>query len=129
MHAKSAPLFLRRKKYMRRIVAVVSYVLMVTFIFSALAIAKTRTGPSTTWSGWRGADGQGVSQDTNFPTEWSDTKNIQWKSAIPGAGHSSPIVWGNRIFLTSDLEGEVVPGAKAAIHMLGKEEFKHPDWA
>src|ERR1044072_62489 len=102
---------------------------MVTFIFSALAIAKTKTGPSTTWSGWRGADGQGVSQDTNFPTEWSDTKNIQWKSAIPGAGHSSPIVWGNRIFLPSDLEGEVVPGAKAAIHMLGKEEFKHPDWA
>ncbi len=114
---------------MKRLFAVVSYVLMVTFIFSALAVAKTKTGPSTTWSGWRGADGQGVSQDTNFPTEWSETKNVQWKSAIPGAGHSSPIVWGNRIFLTSDIEGEVVPGAKATIHMMGKDEFKHPDWA
>ncbi|MEW6125971.1 MAG: PQQ-binding-like beta-propeller repeat protein [Acidobacteriota bacterium] len=114
---------------MKRLFAAVNYLLCVALIGASLADAKTKTGSTNYWTGWRGADGQGISQETNFPTEWSETKNIQWKTAIPGAGHSSPIVWGNRIFLTSDTEGEVVPGAKATIHMLGKEEFKHPDWA
>ena len=53
--------------------------------------------------------------------------NIKWKASIPGRGHSSPIVWGNRIFLTTAIEGEVVPGAKAVKHMDGDKEFIHPD--
>ncbi|HEY5445205.1 MAG TPA: PQQ-binding-like beta-propeller repeat protein, partial [Pyrinomonadaceae bacterium] len=48
-------------------------------------------------------------------------------ASIPGRGHSSPIVWGNRIFLTTAIEGEVVPGAKAVKHMDGDKEFIHPD--
>ena len=39
-----------------------------------------------------------------FPTRWSATENVRWKSPIPGRGHSSPIVWGDRIFLTSAME-------------------------
>ena len=35
------------------------------------------------------------------PVEWSETKNIRWKTALPGKGHSTPIVWGDRIFLTT----------------------------
>ncbi|HXQ74044.1 MAG TPA: PQQ-binding-like beta-propeller repeat protein, partial [Pyrinomonadaceae bacterium] len=53
--------------------------------------------------------------------------NIKWKAAIPGRGHSSPIVWGNRIFVTTAVEGDVVPGAKAVKHMAGDKEFLHPD--
>ncbi|MFN0123933.1 MAG: PQQ-binding-like beta-propeller repeat protein [Blastocatellia bacterium] len=68
-----------------------------------------------------------MSEVTGLPTEWSATKNIRWKAPLPGRGHSSPIVWGDRIFLTTAIEGEVIPGAKAVKHVLGGEEFVHPD--
>ncbi|MBD0328340.1 MAG: PQQ-binding-like beta-propeller repeat protein, partial [Pyrinomonadaceae bacterium] len=69
----------------------------------------------------------GISQDRNIPVEWSSTKNIKWKTPIEGRGHSSPIVWGKRVFLTTSIEGPEVPGAKAAKHVIGGEEFLHPD--
>jgi outer membrane protein assembly factor BamB len=50
------------------------------------------------WPAWRGARGDGTSLETSAPTEWSTTRNIAWKTAVPGAGHSSPIVWEDRIF-------------------------------
>jgi outer membrane protein assembly factor BamB len=82
---------------------------------------------AASWPQWRGPSGQGVSVEKNLPSEWTATKNIKWKTSIPGRGHSSPIVWGNRVFLTTAIEGEEVPGAKAAKHMMGDKEFVHPD--
>ena len=79
------------------------------------------------WPQWRGPDGSGISNEKNLPSEWSPTKNIKWKTAIEGRAHSSPIVSGNRIFLTTAIEGAEVTGAKAAKHMLGDKEFVHPD--
>jgi outer membrane protein assembly factor BamB len=79
------------------------------------------------WPQWRGPSGQGTSDETNLPAQWSPDTNIKWKATIPGRGHSSPIVWGNRIFLTTAIEGELVPGAKAVKHMDGDKEFIHPD--
>jgi len=86
-------------------------------------------GPSSAanWPQWRGADGSGVSTEKNLPSDWNVSKNIKWKTPIEGRGHSSPIVWNNRIFLTTAVEGEVVPGAKAIKHMDGDKEFLHPD--
>lgn len=79
------------------------------------------------WPQWRGPAGQGVSTERNLPTEWSANKNIKWKTPIAGRSHSSPIVWGNKIFVTTAIEGPVVPGAKAVKHMMGDKEFLHPD--
>jgi outer membrane protein assembly factor BamB len=62
-----------------------------------------------------------------LPAEWSTTKNIKWKTPIDGRGHSSPIVWENKIFVTTAIEGEVVEGAKATKHMIDNKEFVHPD--
>jgi outer membrane protein assembly factor BamB len=59
------------------------------------------------WPRWRGPRGDGTSQETNLPVRWSATDNIKWKTPIPGTGHSSPIVWGDRIFLTSCHEKEM----------------------
>jgi len=81
----------------------------------------------TNWPQWRGVGGTGISAETGLPTEWSDTKNIRWKTAIPGRGHSSPIVWGSKIFLTTSIEGPVVPGAEAVRHIHKGQEYKHPD--
>jgi outer membrane protein assembly factor BamB len=58
------------------------------------------------WPGWRGPRGDGTSKETGVALEWSRTKNVRWKKAIPGKGHSSPVIWGERIFLTTCLEGE-----------------------
>jgi outer membrane protein assembly factor BamB len=53
------------------------------------------------WPQFRGPTGQGISTETNLPTEWSATKNVAWRTPIPGEGWSSPIVWDDRIFLTA----------------------------
>jgi outer membrane protein assembly factor BamB len=82
---------------------------------------------TSNWSQWRGPEGTGLSDETDVPIEWDAGKNIKWRTAIPGQGHSSPIVWGNKVFLTTDVEGEIVDGAKAVEHNLGGQVFVHPD--
>ncbi len=58
------------------------------------------------WPMWRGPLGDGHSTESGVPIRWSNTENVAWKVAIAGKGHSSPIVWGNRVFLTTAIEGE-----------------------
>jgi outer membrane protein assembly factor BamB len=84
-------------------------------------------GQASNWPQWRGPAGAGISNEVGLPSEWSDTKNVRWKTAIPGRGHSSPIVWNNRIFLTSSIEGPVIPGAEAVRHIHKGQEYLHPD--
>lgn len=59
------------------------------------------------WPRFRGPSGQGVSSEQVLPTKWSATENVAWKTPIPGEGWSSPIVWGERVFVTSATEGGV----------------------
>ncbi len=56
------------------------------------------------WHQWRGPFMTGVSPDGNPPLEWSETKNIKWKIAIPGKGHASPVIWGDQIFILTAVE-------------------------
>lgn len=63
------------------------------------------------WSRWRGPSGQGAVVGTNYVDTWSNTTNVKWKVAVPGRGHSSPIVWKDTIFLTTATEG----GAKLSM--------------
>jgi outer membrane protein assembly factor BamB len=55
------------------------------------------------WPRWRGPEGTGHTAETDLPVKW-DAKSIVWKTALPGQGQSSPVVWGERIFLTAALE-------------------------
>ena len=95
-------------------------------LISSLAWLSTTVG-ATNWPQWRGPGGMGISTEKNLPVEWSATKNIKWKTPIAGRAHSSPVVWGNKLFLTTAIEGPVVPGARAVKHMDGDKEFLHPD--
>ena len=95
-------------------------------IISAISILSASAG-AMNWPQWRGPSGQGVSNEKNLPSEWSPSRNIKWKTPIAGRGHSSPIVWGNKIFLTTAIEGPVVPGAKAVKHIDEGKEYLHPD--
>jgi outer membrane protein assembly factor BamB len=56
------------------------------------------------WPAWRGPRGDGTSLEKNVPVEWSATENVLWKVPIPGKGHASPIVWGDRIFVVTALQ-------------------------
>jgi len=58
------------------------------------------------WLQFRGPTGQGLSTAKNLPIEWSDTRNVAWKRAVPGAGWSSPVVYNARIYLTSGVPVE-----------------------
>src|SRR6185295_7713484 len=57
--------------------------------------------PSSDWPQFRGPTGQGTSDEQNLPLNWSETTNIRWKVPIPGKGWSSPVIQGDRVWLTS----------------------------
>ncbi len=61
------------------------------------------------WPQWRGPLGTGVAPKADPPITWSETENVRWKKALPGKGHSTPVVWGNRVFVTTAVPfGEAV---------------------
>jgi outer membrane protein assembly factor BamB len=65
------------------------------------------------WSQWRGPLANGVAPRANPPTVWSETNNIRWKIALPGKGHSSPIIYGDRIYV---MAAAPVGEAQKAVH-------------
>lgn len=65
------------------------------------------------WPRWRGPFDNGVAR-SDAPLTWSDTENIGWKTAIPGLGNSSPVVWGDRLFLTTAVPTQAGAGQTPA---------------
>jgi outer membrane protein assembly factor BamB len=63
------------------------------------------------WARWRGPSGQGMVSGTGYVDTWSATQNVVWKTPVPGSGNSSPIVWANRIYLTTAADS----GSKASL--------------
>lgn len=74
-------------------------------LFVSLAMILNTFSPANgqNWPGWRGPNGDGTSVETNLPIEWDSVTNVLWKSPVPGKGHSSPIIWEDKLFLTSAL--------------------------
>jgi len=81
----------------RRLKAVAA--LSILIAGAATAGAGTAPDLSHAWAQWRGPMADGVAPAADPPVEWSETKNVRWKIPLPGKGHSSPIVAGNRVFL------------------------------
>src|SRR5262249_61031019 len=55
------------------------------------------------WPRWRGPFGTGVSPEKGLPIEWSRAQNVAWRARLQGLGVSSPVVWGDRVFVTYQL--------------------------
>lgn len=68
-----------------------------------LLLASASTILAANWPAWRGPAGDGVTTETDLPTKWSATEGIKWKIALPERGNSTPVVWGDRIFLTQNV--------------------------
>ncbi|HYO13786.1 MAG TPA: serine/threonine protein kinase, partial [Thermoanaerobaculia bacterium] len=80
--------------------------------FLALGAALAGDVAERYWPQWRGPRGDGVAPQGNPPTTWSETANVRYKVEIPGRGHASPVVWGDRIYLLTAIDAE--PPAAAA---------------
>ena len=70
----------------------------------ALALGVPGLADAANWPGFRN-DGSGIAAESSAPLKWSATENVRWRAALPGKGNASPIVWGDRVFLTQ-AEGE-----------------------
>jgi outer membrane protein assembly factor BamB len=77
-----------------------------TAMLALVALASATFARSEEWPGWRGPRGDGTSLEKGLPLRWNATDNVAWKVPIPGVGHSSPVVWGDRVFLTTCIEEE-----------------------
>src|SRR5271170_1779399 len=64
-----------------------------------VALSLTSVARADNWERFRGPNGNGISSDKNIPVKFSTTENVRWKINLEGTGHSSPIVWGDRVFL------------------------------
>jgi outer membrane protein assembly factor BamB len=87
--------------------------------------------PDRQWGQWRGPLGTGVAPHGDPPLEWSETKNVRWRVSLPGEGHSTPAVWGDRVFVTTAIaigEGrapvpDTAPGAHDNIFPTHSQRF------
>ena len=94
----------------------------------ALASIAATAAVDENWPQWRGPEGSGVAKGTSYPEEWTPEKNIAWKTPVEGRGHSSPVVWGNYLFITTSIRGGP-SGHKPPDH-LGydlKPGYRNPD--
>ena len=90
-----------------------------------LALTSAQDDPGDTqadrfWPQWRGPLGTGVAPHADPPVQWSENENVRWKLELPGSGHSTPVVWGDRVFITMAVPyGEAVeptPSRAPGVH-------------
>ena len=85
----------------------ISVVLGLVVVFSILLCAVEKPSDYYKyWPQWRGPLATGESPNGNPPVEWSETKNVKWKIAIPGKGHATPIIWEDQMFILTAVEAE-----------------------
>src|SRR5580765_195334 len=102
-------------------------VAFIAFILLSSGPAAQEADVSRYWAQWRGPHATGVSPTANPPLEWSETKNIKWKVEIPGRGSSSPIVWGDRVFVLTavpvGVQGEAQHAPRGGLRPRGVHRF------
>ena len=92
----------------------------------ALALACSigaTTANAENWPTWRGPTANGVAPGGNPPTKFSESKNVQWKTKVPGSGSSTPVIWGDQVFvLTAEKTGKKVAAASGESRERGEAE-------
>jgi outer membrane protein assembly factor BamB len=73
------------------------------FVFT-LSVLLSGPAAAGSWPAWRGPTGDGVTTETDLPLKWSATENVAWKTKLPDGGNSTPVVWGEHVFLTQSTE-------------------------
>jgi outer membrane protein assembly factor BamB len=99
-----------------------SLILMILIWSVAVAAAAQ---PTTDWPCWRGPNASGVADGRSLPIRWSNSENIRWSVALPGWGTSSPVVYGDRVFVTSHLKDKKSLLTLCFNRKDGKELWRH----
>jgi outer membrane protein assembly factor BamB len=90
-------------------------------------VAGQASGAERFWPQWRGPQFKGVSTTANPPVTWSESKNVAWKVPLPGRGNSTPVVWGDRLFVTSavpaGVSGEAQHAPRGGLPQRGMHRF------
>ena len=86
---------------------------MARFLTLAAIVLAASEPSARNWPQWRGPSSQGVTSETGLPTTWSTSENLAWRSSLAGLGTSSPIVWGDRVIVTSQVGTSVAAGGAA----------------
>src|SRR5436190_5368257 len=68
---------------------------------ASVAMVGVSAEAASYWPRWRGPSGQGLATDSGYLDRWSSTENVLWRTTVPGRGHSSPVIWKDRVFLTT----------------------------
>lgn len=92
-----------------------SATLLATLLVTS-AIVGANPKPEDTWPGFRGHNMSGVAPAAKIPERWSATENVTWKVTVPGHGWSSPIVWGDIVFVTSGISAKPFKQAKPGLY-------------
>lgn len=97
-----------------------------TIALLMISVARANVRGADNWPQFRGPNAAGLAPEgAHLPEVWSTTQNVAWKVEIPGRGLSSPIVWGDRTFVTSCQSEGKIPAAKKGLYF-GGEQFKPP---
>ena len=94
-------------------------------IVLAAALTEVLSAPGastaeTNWPQFRGPNAQGIATNANLPEHWSTTENVVWKAEIRGRGWSSPIVWGDRVFVTTAVNSGTTEQPKKGLYLGGE---------
>jgi len=81
-------------------------VAVVSLLLAASVATDAADDPEVFWPQWRGPLLTGVAPGADPPVEWSETTNVAWKVAVPGKGSSTPVVWGDHIFVLTAIPTE-----------------------
>jgi outer membrane protein assembly factor BamB len=95
-------------------------------IKSVLVFAVAQTSFAANWPSWRGPNGDGTAVAKNLPETWSVDSNIKWKQEMPAWSGSSPMVWGDKIFLNTPSKEEAQPAPEPAAGAASGNTRKRP---
>ena len=87
--------------------------------FAVVVVSCVHSAAAQNWSRFRGDNGNGISNQKGLPTTWS-RGDYKWKVKLPGVGHSSPVIWKDRLFVTSAIDR----GAERYLFCLNAETGK-----
>jgi outer membrane protein assembly factor BamB len=107
---RTPPASMQRPRFAQKLTRLARLLALALPLTTTLAAAPA----ATNWPTWRGPSNAGTAPGAQPPLTWSDTENIKWKAKIPGLGFSTPIVWGDRIYLLTAIETNEEPGAPKA---------------
>ena len=79
---------------------------LTSLLVAALSVGRPRPAAAENWPQWRGPDHDGTSHETGLPVAWAEQSGLAWKCRLPEWGDSTPVIWGDAIFLTSHTEDE-----------------------